>query len=364
MDIKSVTITLTRACNLACVYCYEHNKDSESISFETAKSIIDYEFANLSENQNIELSLFGGEPFLEFDLIKSITAYIRTKKEKDRCTIFITTNGTLIHGEIKDWLVNNRDLCVCGLSLYGTREMHNVNRSNSYDDIDIEFFLKQYGDQGVKMTISIESLPSLFEGVKAIQEKGFHVWCNLAYGIEWDIKRDSIILERELNKLIDFYLGNPEILPCSILDMKIKNIATHENVAYKYCGCGTAMSAYDINGKRYPCQYFMPLSIGDKKANEAMMIEFPEGIIPEDKLDDKCKNCVIRSVCINCYGSNYNESGSIYKRNDTMCELTKIIAKANSYFIIQKWKNNLLEENNNDVNLTLMAALKIQENLS
>jgi len=65
---------------------------------------------------------------------------------------------------MKNWFTANNDLFVLGLSLDGTRNTHNHNRSNSFDDIDIDFFLKTYPNQGVKMTLSEYSLPQLTEG--------------------------------------------------------------------------------------------------------------------------------------------------------------------------------------------------------
>lgn len=105
-----------------------------------AKKIIDKEIENSSDYDRLEFDLFGGEPFLAFDLIQEITDYICNRKISKPHTIFLTTNGTLVHGKIQDWLIEHSCCVVCGLSLDGTREMHNINRSNSYDSIDLDFF--------------------------------------------------------------------------------------------------------------------------------------------------------------------------------------------------------------------------------
>ena len=68
--IKTVTLTLTQSCNLACSYCYEYNKSGNIMSFPIAKDIIDYEIAENPDFDGIEFDMFGGEPFLEFELIK------------------------------------------------------------------------------------------------------------------------------------------------------------------------------------------------------------------------------------------------------------------------------------------------------
>ena len=74
---KSVVLVLTQKCNLSCVYCYESNKNAIDMSFETAKQIIDSEIRNIDGYDEILFELFGGEPFSNFELIKSIVSYLR-----------------------------------------------------------------------------------------------------------------------------------------------------------------------------------------------------------------------------------------------------------------------------------------------
>lgn len=361
--IRIVTITLTQNCNLSCSYCYEHYKSKKTMDINTAKFIIDNELKNLKNDELIEFDLFGGEPFLEFGLVKQITEYICENKGKKQCRIFATTNGTLVHGEIQEWLRNHTCCFVCGLSLDGTREMHNLNRSDSYDDIDLNFFKELYPEQDVKMTISQKTLPYLADGVIDLHNKGFLVSCNLAYQIDWSAEENLSVLNRELNKLIDFYLEHPNIEPCSMLEMGFTNINSNENVAIKFCGAGQTMKSYDVDGNAYPCQFFMPLSVGDEKASKANEIVFPVDIIPTDLLDDKCKGCIIKSVCPNCFGANYASTGSIYKRDDNMCKLTKITLMARSYFRAKQWEYGQLKGTKQEIQAVLSSIVKIQEQL-
>ena len=363
LKIKTVTLTLTQSCNLACTYCYEHHKSKERMCVETAKAIIDHEFAHNAGFDGFEFDLFGGEPFLAFDLIKEITEYVCQKKGNIPCTVFATTNGTLVHGEVQDWLRAHSGCFVCGLSLDGTREMHNLNRSNSYDDIDLDFFLEMYPEQDVKMTISKETLPDLADGVIEMHRKGFLVSCNLAYGIDWSDPANTAILERELNKLIEFYLSNPEIEPCSMLEMGITNIGADVVEAIRFCGAGLSIRSYDVDGKAYPCQFFMPLSVGPEKAAAVSNIQFPEDVIPESCLDEKCRKCVLRPACPNCFGANYAATGSIYQRDDNMCRLTKIAMKARSFFRAKQWSLGLLHIPVDEEQALLRAIIRIQEEL-
>ena len=137
---KSITLTLTAQCNLHCVYCYEHSKNDSAMSFDIARSILDSEMPEC-EGQ-IYIELFGGEPFLAFDNIKRIYDYVNVNWPDKQWIMFATTNGTLIHDEIQDWLKNHKRF-ICGLSLDGNKLMQDINRSNSFDQIDIDFFIKQ-----------------------------------------------------------------------------------------------------------------------------------------------------------------------------------------------------------------------------
>ena len=358
---RIVTLTLTQACNLACTYCYEHHKSNRKMNFAVAKEIIDKQFQDSSVDE-YEFDLFGGEPFLEFDLIRQITEYICKNKGKKKCIIFATTNGTLVHGIIQEWLKEHSNCFVCGLSLDGTRNMHNANRSNSYDDIDLDFFAAQYPEQDIKMTVSEATLPNIAEGIIDMHRHNFLVSCNLAYDINWSDIENENILERELKKLICYYIENPQIAPCSMLGDGIEGVMFEEVNAKRYCGVGKYMVSYDVDGKAYPCQFFMPLSLG-QKASDAAKICFPEDIFDINLLDEKCRKCVIRNICPNCYGANYAATGNIYRRDSNMCKLMKIIMKARSYFKAEKWKRNQLNLSFEDTQLLLQAIMKIQDNL-
>ena len=161
---KNVTLTLTANCNLSCVYCYEKHDDNKSMSFDTAKYILDSEFEGLKNDDYITIDFFGGEPFLEFELIKKIVSYVREQNIKGRFLpryrFFATTNGTLIHGEIMNFLKAHKNFYL-GLSLDGTKWMHDTNRCNSFDKIDLDFFFFFYPEKQAKMTISDFTLPYL-----------------------------------------------------------------------------------------------------------------------------------------------------------------------------------------------------------
>ena len=79
----SPSICVTHRCNLNCIYCYQKHDNTSRMTFETAKGVIDWIFQNVPENKNgIEINIIGGEPLLEFDLIKEMVEYTRYIRPK------------------------------------------------------------------------------------------------------------------------------------------------------------------------------------------------------------------------------------------------------------------------------------------
>ena len=264
-----------------------------------------------------------------------------------------------MHGDIQKWLRENKDIFSCGLSLDGTKDMHNINRSNSFDNIDLKFFLETYPLQPVKMTISAETLPSLYEGVKFCHDLGFQVNCNLAYGIDWSNRSFASILESELHKLIKYYIERPEVKPCSLLEASILNVAFVDAGQRRWCGAGKNVRAYDVDGNLYPCQFFMPLTAGDEIRKDIAKITFYD-IIPHELEVPECRDCKIKAACPTCYGSNFISTGNIYQRDMNLCRLSKIILKARSYFKALQWERGLISMPNEIEQALLRSIITIQ----
>lgn len=360
---RTIILTLTQNCNLSCTYCFEHNKSLKTMDYETAIQIIKDEYDSINQDEMLEVDFFGGEPFLEFELIKAIVTYTENNGMSDRILFFVDTNGTLLDDSKKDWLVEHRDDFVCGLSYDGNEWMQDVNRCGSSKLIDLEFFNEYYPFQTVKMTVSTETLPKLSDGIIYLEQKGFEVACNLAYGIDWENEENSVYLQRELSKLIDYYLENPNIVPCSLLNKDITGVTLNKGVKRRFCGAKHNVVAYDVDGREYPCQLFMPLSVGKEKADKSQNLTFFEDIVPDEMLDEKCKKCVIKSICPTCYGSNYLQYDDIYMQDENYCRLQKIIMKAQAYFWGLKWKLKKLDMSKEEEHILLDSILAIQKNL-
>lgn len=328
---KTIMLTITERCNLDCKYCYEKNKTLRTMSTETAKEIVSSELTKDDGFDLCEIQFFGGEPFLEFELIKDVCSFIWERKWPKNAQCFATTNGTLVHGEIKQWLYEHQHQFTCSLSLDGNRQAHNINRCNSYDLIDLEFFFKTWPYQTAKMTISPESLPYLADSVIFFHEHGIPFSNNLAYGVDWNNNVLLEIMNAQLEQLALYYIEHPRIEMCRMLNLHIENV----NYSYKvgrWCGAGVSLFAYDVDGNCYPCHLFQPLSTQNKVPINKIISAFSANNI----IDPRCSDCPIYNVCPTCYGHNYAATGDIAKRDESLCKFTKLTTLAASFIWLKR----------------------------
>lgn len=225
-----IIIFVTHECNLNCIYCYEQNKAHISIKKEKAQEIIS-QYLNSKDYDNIIIEFFGGEPWLNSKLIIDICEWTWNHKWKNNYRFFTSTNGTLIHGEIQEWLNKHNKQISCGLSLDGTPMVHNHNRSNSFEKIDISFFITNWPNQPIKMTISNDSIDCLAESIIYIHKLGFKLsGTNFAECIDWSNEKFIKILSRELGKLVEFYTANPQVQVAPIIDLPIEICEYEKNI--------------------------------------------------------------------------------------------------------------------------------------
>lgn len=354
---KNISLIVTESCNLSCVYCYEHDKSARVMSFETAKKIIDDAMID-RDKVVLTIDFFGGEPMLNFELIRQVVEYAAQTYKGDY-HFFATTNGTLVHGKIKEWLREWRDYITLGLSLDGNKVAHDINRSNSFDAIDLDFFLEMYPSQDVKMTISEQSLPYLAESIEFLHKKGFKVSCNLAYMIDWFAPKNLFTLQEQLEKVVAFYLAHPEYERCNMLDFNI-SVLSHprkdEETINAFCGCGRTMVCYDTDGVGYPCQLFAPISAGGK-AIKSCDIHIND-TAPKSLLPKRCIDCYYQRICPTCLGSNYLSTGDLFDNDEARCKLYKLIFKANAYLKAKEWELGIAKTD--DEQGLLRSILEIQ----
>lgn len=330
---KTILLTITESCNLACIYCYEDFKSKRTMDFETAIRIIDRELNSLPEEITLDVSYMGGEPFINFELMKKIYEHyeeLGVSNIKYTCS----SNGTLVHGEIKEWVKQHFPKFSYNLSLDGIKQVQDHNRSNSFDDIDLKFYLELYGGKGmVKMTLHPETVSHLAESVKYMHSIGLHPVANCAYGVDWTQKEVLDVYKEQLLQLIEFYLENPDIKPCSLLNDNIKALAYDTN--YKpWCGI-EKMTVFSTLGEGYPCHFFQDVTIGKELAEKMPKLDVTRLI---DYMDPECQTCKFINLCPTCFGSNYKKSGTFSKRDLSVCKTVKLQLYANAIFQLERIK--------------------------
>ena len=324
---KHISLSITERCNLNCIYCFEKSKSPQKMTFETAVEKIDFELIHSEEYKSVAVDFMGGEPFLEFDLIKKICEYYWSKQNDlpKPLTFFTTTNGTLVHGRIKEWLAEHSDRFVCALSLDGIPLAHDINRSNSFSRIDVSFFREMWPKQKVKSLVSAETLQFLADSVIYMHNLGFpQIEIKLAYGFDWtDISQGTLFMS-ELDKLKAFYLQHSEVNPCSFLNINVKEVLEPGTYIKKWCQAGERTISYDMDGNRYPCRYFQDLRKSGKLSLEDIwMVDY--GKI-QYELSGSCRTCLIRNLCRTCYALNYDVNGSFGVKTHMSCRVTQIMA--------------------------------------
>jgi len=326
---RTVILVVTHRCNLSCSYCYQNNKSDKRMTLEQAKHIFARMFEESAAFGEIEFDFLGGEPLLEFELIRDLCEWAWNQSWSKPYLFFTTTNGTVMTGEMKEWFSKNKEGFYISLSFDGLAEAQRMNRSNSDDLVDLDFFAANWPDQPIKMTVSPDSLPLLADGIIFLHKKGFKIGANLALGIHWDL---ALIGEfnRQLDRLMDFYLANPEYSPATILDMKLYGVLDEEAGPKKFCGTHDHMVTIDTDGEAYPCHTFTPLVLSPEQISELRGLDL-------DDLDiyhsEKCDKCAVQRVCPTCYGLNFKFRGKLSGRDtENYCSFVKAQVLANCKF--------------------------------
>lgn len=325
---RTCMLIITHQCNLNCRYCYESFKSKKAMPLEMAKEILVREFATAEDYEGLMVDFMGGEPLVQFELLREIAEWIWSHDWPKPYILSTSTNGTLFTAESKAWFRRHAERFQVGLSLDGTPTMHRTNRGCSFQDIDLDFFLSNWPEQKVKMTVLCETLPSLAEGIIYLQERGFQVHANLGYGIPWNDSQLAVF-SQQLQILGEYYLQHPDVPRVSLLDLKLEVVLNDEHPVKKYCGTGTHMHIYDVDGRLYPCHMFTSLVISRPRADLALKLDFSK---PEHLVDPKCWECCGRELCPTCYGFNYKLSGDPAIRDPILCRMFKVQLLENCRF--------------------------------
>ena len=345
-------LMVTHACNLNCTYCYESFKGQRFMNTSLAKEILQKEFAlvrNSDKFNELEIDFMGGEPLMNFTLIKEVVEWLLDQKWDVPFITFCSTNGTLVGDDNKEWLNAHKDVLVLGLSYDGDFDMQMQNRGTAKKDIDIKFFMDTWPWEPFHITISKDTLPHLAQGILSLQRAGGRLTAALAQGVDWT-EDDAALFGEQLSILREAYIEDDALKPINLLGRPLYGIANPDRVQRKFCGTGTSMIAYDIDGKTYPCHMFSPIVLGPEGALELAKSGITEN---SDIADNFCDSCFLRSWCPTCYGFNYRFRGSISKRDHRWCSMIHAQAIASCEFQIAYYHKHMAQLTDKD-----MAQLK------
>ena len=320
---RTCTLMVTHQCNLNCVYCYESFKSDKNMTIQMAKNIVEMEFSKVENNKRfsgIVFDFIGGEPLIRFDMIVELAEWIWSTQRSVDYILYATTNGTLLDEAKKNWFRKHKDKFCLGLSLDGPYETQEKNRKGSFSKIDIDFFQQNWPEQYVKMTISRESLLTLAKDVIYLQNLGLELMFYPAVGIDWT-EKDADEYEKQLRLLSEYYLDNVGTYkPTSSFTLDFKMLLEKNEIIPKFCGTGTYMVTYDVDGTAYPCHMFTPIVLGENRSDDLKKYDFD---IEEILIDPDCKDCLLINICPTCYGFNYKFRNDIALRDTSTCRMFK-----------------------------------------
>ena len=332
--VKALCLHIAHDCNLACKYCFaeegEYHGRRALMSFEVGKKALDFLVANSGNRVNLEVDFFGGEPLMNWDVVKQLVAYGRSleKPNNKKFRFTLTTNGVLLNDEVMEFV--NKEMSNVVLSLDGRKEVNDRMRpfrtgKGSYDLIVPKFQkLAESRNQTnyyIRGTFTRNNL-DFSEDVKHFADLGFkQMSIEPVVGPEEDPysirEQDLPQIMEEYDKLaleyIDRYKkGNGFNFFHFMIDL------TQGPCVYKRlsgCGSGTEYLAVTPWGDFYPCHQF----VGNE---DFLMGNVDEGIIKPEIVKEfgncnvyskeKCKNCFAKFYCSGgCAANSYNFHGTI-----------------------------------------------------
>ena len=344
--VKALCLHIAHDCNLACRYCFaeegEYHGRRAIMSYDVGKKALDFLVANSGNRTNLEVDFFGGEPLMNWEVVKQLVAYGRSLEEEHhkKFRFTITTNGVLLNDEILEFV--NKEMGNMVLSIDGRKEVHDRMRPHrggqgSYDEIVPKFkkaaesrgqmnyyvrgtythyntdFAKDVlhlADLGFKQ-ISVEPVVAPETEDYAIREEDLPQLL-----AQYDELAEEMIKRRKEGNGFNFFhfMINLEGGPC---------------VAKRLSGCGSGTEYLAVTpwGDLYPCHQF----VGNE---DFLMGNVDEGVLRTDIRDEfkqcnvyakeKCKDCFAKFYCSGgCAANSYNFTGNVNGSYDIGCELQR-----------------------------------------
>lgn len=339
--IKAMCLHIAHDCNLRCPYCFAdqgpYGGDRGLMSFETGKKALEFLFKESKNRKNLNIDFFGGEPLMNFEVVKELIIYIekRTQELGKIPELTLTTNALLLDKEKGDFLKEHKVSVV--LSLDGRPEVqdsmrYTANKKGSYDIVSkniLDFIEDGYSNYIVRGTFTRGNMDFLKDlqhlsklGLKNLSIEPVVGPDEAFYSIK---EEDLPQLMAEYDKLTDhmeehndfnFFHFNIDIYKGPCLPKRISA-----------CGAGHEYVAISPQGDVYPCHQF----VGNK--------DFMMGTVYEENISKKigkdfqdanvlnkeeCMDCWARFYCSGgCHASNWHDTGSFYEVYKKGCALQK-----------------------------------------
>lgn len=346
LPITCIELEVANDCNMRCKYCYSEDGSygcgKDWMTENTAKKCIDFLFDHCGGQNNLSIVFFGGEPLLNFPVIKAATIYANDKAQKCGKNIIysMTTNATLMTDEIIEYL-NQNNVSVT-VSIDGPKSVHDkyrvfANGKGSYEVVSKQlnsFFNKYQGSPRARATVSnncldLVSLENHFD--KMGFEKSTLSLVDTDQTSEMYIPSDSFNsifqgLENLADKFID-QLCRGDITSNTTFDSCIGSLYA-KIPRKKPCGAGTACIAFTASGNIYPCHRFSNLDsyflgncydgwIGSARD---LFLNF------DVNRRSICQNCYMRKICGGtCLHTAAINTGSINMPSTHYCPVYKKI---------------------------------------
>ena len=343
--VKAMCLNIAHDCQLRCKYCFastgDFGKGRKLMSLETGKHAIDFLLENSGDRPNLELDFFGGEPLMNFKVVKQIVEYARSR-EKDYNKKFrftITTNGLLLDDEKIDFI--NKEMSNVVLSIDGRKEVNDYfrvlpNGQGCYDMIMPKYkkLVEGRGDKEYYVRGTFTNRNKDFSNdVFALYDAGFDqisvepvVGDSDEYALtmndlpeifkEYERLADRIIENEKNGKKFNFFhfMIDLDQGPCAIKRLR-------------GCGCGNDYVAITPDGDIFPCHQFVGIdeykmgNIDEGTFDQEMKKEFASAHVYSKP---ECRECWAKFYCSGgCNANNYQYEGDIRKAHKISCELEK-----------------------------------------
>ena len=327
--VKALCLHVAHTCNLNCSYCFasqgKFHGERALMSYEVGKQAMDFLVANSGTRHNLEVDFFGGEPLMNFDVVKQVVAYARSieKQHNKNFRFTLTTNGVLIDDDVIEYA--NKEMSNVVLSLDGRKEVHDRFRvdyagNGSWEKIVPKFqkLVEARGGKNYYMRGTFTHLnPDFLEDIKVMLDLGFR-----------ELSMEPVVYE-QYEKLAELMLqkdkeGDPFTFYHYMIDLK-GGPCIYKRISG--CGSGTEYMAVTPWGDLYPCHQF----VGEERFK---LGDIWQGVTAKETQEDfascnvyareECRKCWARLYCAGgCAANAYHATGSVRGVYDYGCKLFK-----------------------------------------